>query len=70
MTYSYHPHARKEFDDATDYYDAIDPELGDDFLEEIDELHYSHSQISTSMDKAGRISQAMPNASLSLQSDL
>ena len=37
MTYSYHPHARKEFDDATDYYDAIDPELGDDFLEEIDE---------------------------------
>ena len=28
-------------------------------------MHYSHSQIPTSMDKAGRISQAMPNTSLS-----
>ena len=37
MTYSYHPHARKELDDATNYYDQIDLELGDGFLEEIDE---------------------------------
>ncbi|HXI22262.1 MAG TPA: type II toxin-antitoxin system RelE/ParE family toxin [Pyrinomonadaceae bacterium] len=37
MTYSYHPHARKELDDATDYYDRIDPQLGDDFLKEIDD---------------------------------
>lgn len=35
MTYRYHPHARMELDDATDHYDQIDPELGDDFLEEI-----------------------------------
>jgi ParE-like toxin of type II ParDE toxin-antitoxin system len=37
MTFSYHPDARKELDEATDYYDRIDPELGDDFLEEIDD---------------------------------
>jgi hypothetical protein len=37
MTYSYHPQARKELDDATDYYDRIDPQLGDDFLKEIDD---------------------------------
>ena len=37
MTYSYHPDARKELDEATDYYDQIDPELGDDFLKEIND---------------------------------
>ncbi len=37
MTYSYHPHARRELNDATDYYDHIDPRLGDLFLEEIDD---------------------------------
>jgi plasmid stabilization system protein ParE len=37
MTYSYHPDARRELEDATDYYDRIDPKLGDGFLEEIDE---------------------------------
>ena len=37
MTYRYHPHARKELDGAADYYDLIDPNLGDDFLEEIDD---------------------------------
>jgi plasmid stabilization system protein ParE len=37
MTYSYHPHARKELDDAADYYDSIDLRLGDEFLEEIDD---------------------------------
>jgi len=37
MTYRYHPHARKELDEAADYYDLIDPNLGDDFLEEIDD---------------------------------
>jgi plasmid stabilization system protein ParE len=37
MTYSYHPHAREELDDATDYYDRIDPQLGDAFLHEIDD---------------------------------
>ena len=37
MTYIYHPHARKELDDATDYYDSIDLRLGADFLEEIEE---------------------------------
>ena len=37
MTYSYHPHARRELDDAADYYDNIDLKLGDDFLEEIDD---------------------------------
>ena len=37
MNYSYHPHARRELDDAADHYDSIDPELGDNFLEEIDD---------------------------------
>lgn len=37
MTYTYHPHARRELDDAVDYYDSIDLKLGDDFLEEIDD---------------------------------
>lgn len=37
MTYSYHPHARRELDDAADHYDSIDPKLGDDFLGEIDD---------------------------------
>ena len=37
MTYRYHPHARRELDDAADYYDNIDLNLGDDFLEEIDD---------------------------------
>ena len=37
MTHRYHPDARKELDDATDYYDRIDLELGDAFLEEIDD---------------------------------
>jgi toxin ParE2 len=37
MTYSYHPHARKELDDATNYYDRINSQLGDDFLQEIDD---------------------------------
>jgi plasmid stabilization system protein ParE len=37
MTYSYHPHARKELDDAADYYDSIELRLGDEFLEEIDD---------------------------------
>ena len=37
MIYIYHPHARKELDDAADYYDSIDPNLGDDFLQEIDD---------------------------------
>jgi plasmid stabilization system protein ParE len=36
MTYRYHPHAQRELDDAADYYDSIDLELGDDFLEEIE----------------------------------
>ncbi len=35
MTYTYHPHARRELDDAADYYDSIDLRLGDEFLEEI-----------------------------------
>ena len=29
MTHSYHPNARKELDDAADYYDSIDLGLGD-----------------------------------------
>jgi plasmid stabilization system protein ParE len=37
MTYRYHPHARRELNDAADYYDSIDLKLGDDFLEEIDD---------------------------------
>lgn len=37
MTYRYHPHARSELDDATDFYDSIDANLGDYFFEEIDE---------------------------------
>jgi hypothetical protein len=37
MTYSYHPHARRELDDAADYDDSIDLKLGDDSLEEIDD---------------------------------
>lgn len=37
MTYSYHPESQKELDNATDYYDQIDRELGDDFLEDIDD---------------------------------
>lgn len=37
MTYSYHPYARKELDDAADYYDSIDLRLGDEFFEEIDD---------------------------------
>lgn len=37
MTYRYHPHARKELDDAADYYDTVDLNLGDVFLGEIDE---------------------------------
>jgi len=37
MTYSYHPRAREELDDAIDYYDRIDPQLGDDFLQEIED---------------------------------
>ncbi len=37
MTYSYHPHARRELNDKADYYDSIDLNLGDDFLEEIDD---------------------------------
>lgn len=36
MIYRYHPHAQRELDDAADYYDIIDMELGDDFLGEID----------------------------------
>lgn len=36
MIYRYHPHAQRELDDAADYYDIIDLELGDDFLGEID----------------------------------
>jgi hypothetical protein len=27
MTYSYHPHARRELDDAADYYDSINLKL-------------------------------------------
>jgi len=27
MTYRYHPHARRELDDAADYYDNIDLNL-------------------------------------------
>ena len=37
MTYSYHPHARRELNDKADYYDSIDLNLGDDFLAEIDD---------------------------------
>jgi toxin ParE1/3/4 len=37
MTHRYHPHARKELNDASDYYDRIDPQLGDDFLEQIED---------------------------------
>ena len=37
MMHRYHPHARKELDDASAYYDRIDPQLGDDFLEEIED---------------------------------
>jgi plasmid stabilization system protein ParE len=37
MNYNYHPHARREIDDAADYYDNLDLKLGDDFLEEIDD---------------------------------
>lgn len=37
MTYSYHPSSRKELDDATDYYDQIDPGLGDGFLEDVND---------------------------------
>ena len=37
MTYTYHPYARRELDDAADYYDSIDLKLGDGFLEEIDD---------------------------------
>ncbi len=37
MTYGYHPHARRELDDALDYYDRIELRLGDAFLEQIDD---------------------------------
>lgn len=37
MMHRYHPLARKELHDASDYYDRIDPQLGDDFLEEIED---------------------------------
>jgi len=37
MTYRYHPHAQQELDDASDHYDSIDLELGDSFLEEIND---------------------------------
>ena len=37
MIYRYHPHARREMDDAADLYDSINLKLGDDFLEEIDD---------------------------------
>lgn len=66
MTYSYHPHAQRELDDAADYYDAIDLELGDGFLEEVDGC-ISHSHFSSSLAEVARIGEAMQNTPFSIQ---
>jgi plasmid stabilization system protein ParE len=37
MKHTFHPHARKELQEAIAYCDKIDPDLGDSFLREITE---------------------------------
>jgi plasmid stabilization system protein ParE len=36
MQYDFHPDAQKELQIAVDYYDRINPELGDAFLDEVE----------------------------------
>lgn len=36
MTHSFHPQATKELEVAAEYYDRIDPSLGDRFIDEIE----------------------------------
>lgn len=36
MEYDFHPDARRELEDAVNYYDSINRELGDAFLDEIE----------------------------------
>lgn len=36
MTYDFHPNAKRELEDAVAYYDNINSELGDAFLDEIE----------------------------------
>ncbi|MBR8837766.1 MAG: type II toxin-antitoxin system RelE/ParE family toxin [Stigonema ocellatum SAG 48.90 = DSM 106950] len=37
MTYDFHPHAKGELEDAFTYYDNINPELGNAFLDEVEQ---------------------------------
>jgi plasmid stabilization system protein ParE len=36
MTYDFHPEAQREFQEAVDYYDSINRELGDAFLDAVE----------------------------------
>jgi plasmid stabilization system protein ParE len=38
MQYDFHPEAQGELQSAVDYYDAINPELGDAFLDEVERV--------------------------------
>ena len=37
MTYDFHPNAKRELEDAVAYYDNISRELGDAFIEEVEQ---------------------------------
>lgn len=38
MIHYFEAHARREFDDAIEYYDGISPQLGTDFIEAVERL--------------------------------
>ena len=70
MTYRYHPHARRELDDAADFYDNIDLNLGDDFLEEIDDCVSRVLMFPEAWRKLHWVGEAMQNTPVSLQPHL
>ena len=37
MRYNFHPDAQRELQEAVDYYDGVDRELGDAFLDEVEQ---------------------------------
>jgi hypothetical protein len=62
MAYDFHPDAKRELEDAVAYYDNISRELGDAFIEEVEETLDRIEKFPRSMAPAIQEYQAMSDS--------
>jgi len=62
MAYDFHPDAKRELEDAVAYYDNISRELGDAFIEEVEQTLDRIEKFPSSMAPAIKEYQAMSDS--------